>query len=287
MTRFAIYSACLVAVNIGLLRGLVDFARSNVTASHVVLVPFVSVVLVYTNRSAIFSSVKGTLLPGLAVILAGVVLLSAGHLGMTPAGSLSLMMAGFVLAWIGGFVVFFGAAAARAAAFPLVFLLFMIPLPELVIGAATSFLKKGSSEIVATLFTLTGTPYHRQGFVFSLPAFVIEIADECSGIRSSIALMLTSLLAGDRFLASWWTKGLVLLAILPIAIVKNGIRIVALSLLATHVDQSFLTGQLHHEGGFVFFLLALGLMVPVFAVLRWLEVLGQNHLQRRSATAIP
>ena len=287
VTRFAIYTVCLAAGNISLLRGLVDFARSNVTASHVVLVPFISVVLVYTNRSAIFASVKGTLLPGLAVILAGVGLLSAGHLSMTPAGSLSLMMAGFVLAWIGGFVVFFGTAAARAAAFPLVFLVFMIPLPEVVIGAATSFLKKGSSEIVATLFTLTGTPYHRQGFVFSLPAFVIEIADECSGIRSSIALMLTSLLAGDRFLASWWTKGLVLLAILPIAIIKNGIRIVSLSLLATHVDPSFLTGQLHHEGGFVFFLLALGLMVPVFAVLRWLEVLGQNHLQRRAASAIP
>jgi exosortase/archaeosortase family protein len=56
--------------------------------------------------------------------------------------------------------------------------------------------------------------------------------------------------------------------ILPIAVIKNAIRIVALSLLAMHVDQSFLTGQLHHEGGFVFFLLALGLLAPLFVLLK-------------------
>ncbi len=51
---------------------------------------------------------------------------------------------------------------------------------------------------------------------------------------------------------------------LPLAIVKNGIRIVSLSLLARHVNPSFLTGQLHHEGGFVFFLLRCVIMSPLF-----------------------
>jgi len=144
----------------------------------------------------------------------------------------------------------------------------MIPIPTVVMDGATQFLKNGSSEAVAGLFTLTGTPFHREGFVFSLPSFVIEIADECSGIRSSIALLLTGLLAGHQFLRKPWTKIVLVLMILPIAVIKNAIRIVALSLLAMHVDPSFLTGQLHHEGGFVFFLLALGLLAPLFVLLK-------------------
>jgi exosortase len=139
------------------------------------------------------------------------------------------------------------------------------------VNGATEFLKSGSTEAVAGLFTLTGTPFHRQGFVFALPNFVIEIADECSGIRSSIALLLTGLLAGHRFLQSRWMRVALLLVILPVAVIKNAIRIVALSLLAMHVDPSFLTGQLHHEGGFIFFLLALGMLAPLFALFRWYE----------------
>jgi exosortase/archaeosortase family protein len=57
-----------------------------------------------------------------------------------------------------------------------------------------------------------------------------------------------------------------------LAVLKNAIRIVALTLLSIHVDPGFLTGQLHHEGGFVFFLLALVLMMPILALLRGLEV---------------
>ena len=150
----------------------------------------------------------------------------------------------------------------------MLFLGFTIPIPQPVLDVAVAVLKKGSTEAVAGLFTVTGTPYHREGFVFSLPTFAIEVADECSGIRSSIALLLTSLLAGYMMLTSPWKKLLLVLVILPLTIFKNGIRIVTLSLLAMHVDPEFLTGQLHHEGGIVFFLLALVLLFPLFAVLR-------------------
>jgi exosortase len=155
--------------------------------------------------------------------------------------------------------------------FPLAFLVFMVPMPAIAIDAATRFLKVGSTELVAGLFTLTGTPHFREGFVFTLPDLVIEIADECSGIRSSIALLLTSLLAGHTFLRSPWGRLALVLVILPIALFKNAVRIVALSLLAIHVDPSFLTGQLHHEGGILFFLMALGLLLPIFVLVRRFE----------------
>ena len=142
----------------------------------------------------------------------------------------------------------------------------------MLLDAAVGVLKTGSTEVVSTLFTLTGTPFFRDGFVFTLPQFAIEVADECSGIRSSIALVLTSLLAGHTFLQSGWTRALLVVAVLPVTILKNGIRIVGLSLLSIHVDPSFLKGQMHREGGVVFFLLALAMLAPVFALLRRSEI---------------
>jgi exosortase/archaeosortase family protein len=72
-------------------------------------------------------------------------------------------------------------------------------------------------------------------------------------------------------------------AVLPMTVLKNGIRIVSLSLLAMYVDPEFLTGQLHHEGGMVFFLLALALLTPVLVVLRRLE--PHLHVGRLAASA--
>jgi len=162
----------------------------------------------------------------------------------------------------------FGRRAAREALFPLLFLGFTIPFPAVLLDWAVRVLKRGSTEMVEALFTLTGTTFHREGFVFTLPSVSIEVADECSGIRSTIALLLTTLLAGHAFLSTGWKKAVLVVAILPLTILKNGIRIVGLTLLAVHVNPSFLTGQLHHEGGIVFFVMALVMLEPLFYLLR-------------------
>ena len=119
----------------------------------------------------------------------------------------------------------------------------MIPIPTSLLDLATYGLKSGSAEVVGALFTVTSTPHHREAFVFSLPTLAIEIADECSGIRSSIALILTTLLVADQFLKTTTWRLALVAAALPFAILKNGIRIATLTLLSPHVDPSFLTGQ--------------------------------------------
>ena len=135
--------------------------------------------------------------------------------------------------------------------------------------------------MVGALFTVTSTPHHREAFVFSLPTLAIEIADECSGIRSSIALILTTLLVADQFLKTTTWRLALVAAALPFAILKNGIRIATLTLLSLHVDPSFLTGQLHHEGGMVFFVLTLALMTPLLFALQRAE----RRARRSSAPA--
>jgi len=120
----------------------------------------------------------------------------------------------------------------------MLFLLLMVPIPDFLLSRAIFWLRSGSAEVSYALFQLLGVPVLRSGFIFSLPGVTIEIAQECSGIRSSLALVIMGLLAGHLFLRSPWTKAALALAVLPLAIVKNGIRIVTLSLLSIYVDPS-------------------------------------------------
>jgi exosortase len=150
----------------------------------------------------------------------------------------------------------------------LLFLVFAIPIPEPLLSKIIFLLQKGSSDVAEVFFRLGGVPYLRQGFVFELPGVAIRVAEECSGIRSTLALLITTVLAGHLFLRSPWKKLLLCLAVVPLAILKNGLRIMALSTLAIYVDPDFLYGDLHKHGGIVFFLVVL---VPLALLLKWLQ----------------
>jgi exosortase len=140
-------------------------------------------------------------------------------------------------------------------------MVFMIPIPEVILHKIINVLQVASTEVSDLLFGLMGVPYTRDGFVFNLPRISIEVAEECSGIRSSLALFITSVLAGYFFLDEFWKKTALALFVFPVTVFKNGIRIITLSLLGSYVDEKFLTQSwLHHSGGFVFFIPALALL---------------------------
>jgi len=101
-----------------------------------------------------------------------------------------------------------------------------------------------------------------------LPKFTIFVAEECSGIRSSVALFITCLLAAHMMLKSNWRRTVFVLLTFPVALIKNGIRIATLVLLSAHVDMRFMTSSLHRDGGFIFFGLALLIMFPVLKLLQ-------------------
>ena len=211
------------------------------------------------------------MIAGIGVMLLGFVLYWTANRG--PAlwqgdESLSASALAILLIWVGGFVAIYGLTAAHAAAFPLLFLALMIPLPDRFLNWTIELLQRGSTEVSYLLFNLVGVPALKQGFVITVPGISIEVAAECSGIRSSLALLITCLLAAYLYLRTPWKILVFIVLVIPLSVIKNGIRIVTLTLLSLYVDPRFLTGSLHHDGGFVFFLLALLLLFPVFV---WLE----------------
>jgi len=108
----------------------------------------------------------------------------------------------------------------------------------------------------------------RDGVVLSIPGLTIEVAQECSSIRSSTMLILVTLIVAHLFLRSRWRQAVLVLAALPISILKNGIRIVTIAELGTRVNPSFLHGNLHHYGGVIFLGLAVLVIVVLLLLLR-------------------
>jgi exosortase len=262
------------------LTGLIRLSFHEELYSHIMFIPIVSGLFIFKRRKAIFSTVRYSYVSGLAFILPGIFLYLIGMnqgIRLDQNDYLSLMTFSAVITWIGGFILFYGINAFRNAAFPLLFLMLMIPIPGLVMERIVLLLQKGSAEAAYGLFKLTGVPMVREGCTFHFPFMSVEVAKQCSGIHSSIALFITGVLAGQFFLTSGWRKLILLLSILPLAIIKNGVRIVTLSLLALYVDEEILTNSmLHKKGGIIFFLIALILLTPVFEMLRRSEKKNQK-----------
>jgi exosortase len=268
---FAVLCLLPTAFVWGSLSSLLRLIFEDETYTHIPLIPLVSVYLIYVKRKSIFTNVSYAWRVGSVVIACGVACLVLARLNvwrLIPTNQDSLVMLGFVLVWLGAFPLLFGNKAFRSAAFPLLFLVFMVPVPQPLLSQVIFLLQAGSSKATEWDYRLLGVPFFRQGFTFALPGVTIRVAEECSGIRSTLALLICSVLASHLFLRNSRKRILLCLVAIPIAIVKNGFRIASLSTLAAYVNPVFLTGPIHHKGGGLFFLFAL---IPMVLLLRFLQ----------------
>ena len=253
------------------LSALVRYSQHEDSASHIVLIPLIVLFLLYVERRRIFAVTRTNAVTGAAAIVAGVFAFWLGGRASSQTSanlSLSLQTLAIVIVWAGSFLTCYGFSAVRAAMFSLGFLVLMVPLPAVLLDRVVYYLQAGSTELTYLIFQLLRVPVLRDGFLLSVPGVTIEVAKECSSIRSSIALLITCLLAAHLYLRTTWKMALFVAFGLLVSVVKNGIRIATLTLLSVYVDPGFLTGRLHREGGFVFFLIALAILFPI---LFWLQ----------------
>jgi len=252
------------------LRALIDFTVTHDYASHIVLVIPISAYILYRNRQEIFQDIRSNVCGGLSLLFVATGLLWIRQRYFSELASdeqLSLVTLAIIFLWIAGFVSTYGTRAFARARFPLLFLLLLIPIPEIFITRLTILLQSGSATVAYVLLRLLHVPVFRRGFMLSVPSLDIEVAEECSGIRSSFLLMLTTVLVGQFALRSFWRKSLLILAVIPILVLKNGVRIVTISLLTIYVDRRFLHGWLHTSGGVVFYFLGILALIPIAILL--------------------
>lgn len=264
------------------LSSLIHLALHDERYSYIAFVPFLSAALIYLERASILQGSSPMRLVGGGLMAIGFVfrwILSANILA-TGSGRLPLSVMALLLVWLGGLLFCYGIAARRVALVPLIFLVLTIPPPPDALDKIALWLQQGSADASYLFFKAAGVPILRQGFLFSLPGLDIEVARQCSGIRSGISLFLAALLAGHLVLQSTWRQFCLCLLTLPIVIAKNALRIVVLSLLGAYVDRDILFGRIHQNSGLLFSPLAL-------LVLAWILVLFYRSEKKAGETNTP
>ena len=281
--RFLSFLAASSLVFWGSLRTLTRIALAHDYDSHILLVVPISAYFLYRKRHDVFSSVRWDYVRGLVLFLLGTAfgVMSVFMHQFRSVDYIWIRVIALVILWIGGFIFFYGVPAFRAARFPLLFLVLLLPVPDFLVERAVSLLQQGSAFVAFWLFKTVNVPVMREGLVFHIPTLNLEVAKECSGIHSSVVLLFTTLLISEFVLRSLWRKSLFVLWAIPILVLKNGLRIVTISLLTVYVNRAFLYGWLHKSGGIVFYLLGLLALLPI------LKLLKTSEMRTEKGNAVP
>jgi exosortase C (VPDSG-CTERM-specific) len=270
---FSIYLIVLAVLFLRPLFNLFSFSFQTALYSHIALIPFITLYLIRLKRTQLPPGTRSFSLLVCVPLFIGLLALVVGWVfdGRTRPLSfvddLSLSIFSFVCFVLAGVAWLWGAARTRALAFPLCFLFFIVPFPTIITQSLETFLQHASADAASLMIALSSIPVLREGLAFKLPGIVIEVGHECSGIRSSLVLFITSLLGGYMFFHFARHRAILALAVLPLAILRNGFRIFTIALLCVRVDRDMINSLIHRRGGPLFFILSL---VPFFALLLWL-----------------
>jgi len=249
----------------------VRLALSVDAHNYILLIVPISIAMIYVGRTDSSAAPQtgrswGIILLGIALVFR---LLAAWNIWrLSPSDNLSFSIGALVLFWMGSAIICFGPGIFKANLFPLCFLFLIIPLPDHALLWVTEFLQQTSAWAAALLFRMVGVPVTRDGIMLSIPGLDIEVATECSSIRSSTMLIVVTLILAHLFLRTWSRKTLLVLTAIPLSFLKNAVRIFTIAELGTRVNPDFLDGRLHHEGGIIFFGLAVLATVVLLLALR-------------------
>jgi exosortase len=251
-------------------------AWTNEAYTHIILILPLSLAFIYFDSKTARCTMEPSRFAGsfLLVICLALAYSVRTSGSFAPDVQLTLSMLTLVTWWVACIVFCFGISVFRAFLFPLCLLLWLVPLPDLLQNWIVVFLQNGSAVMARWLFQFARVPVTLNGVTLSLPGIDIEVARECSSIRSSMVLIITTMVVAHLFLRSSWRRLLLVLIAIPLAVAKNALRIFVIVGLATRVDPGYLDGNLHHRGGILFLIIALA----VTGALLWLLARNERRV---------
>ena len=232
--------------------------------SHGFLVPLIAGYFLYQRLGDLNKMTVRPESKGLFIILSGLFMLIVGYAGtefFTMRASMVVILTGMVL-------YFFGKDILKAAALPLGYLFFMVPLPYIVYDAFAFPLKLFVAKYSVIFLKMLGIVVWREGNIIMIPDMVLEVADACSGMRSIMSLLALSV-AFAFFTQKTAVKRLALvLSAVPIAIITNALRVIMTGILAQYWGARAAEGFFHEFAGIAVFGIAMVLLVSLGAFLR-------------------
>jgi exosortase len=246
------------------LKSLVLQWWSDPDYSHGFFVPLFSGYILWRQRERWMKTEIKPSNFGLLVMLGAVGLLLVGSLGaelFTTRFSLLVLLAGIILFLTGWKFL-------RAVSFPLCFLIFMIPLPQIVYNQITFPLQLLASRFATFWLEFVHVPVLRDGNILIFSNYSLEVVEACSGIRSLMTLISLAVIYGYLLEPRPWVRILLAVLMVPIAIVSNAIRIMGAGMMAHRFGAAAAEGFLHEFSGWVIFLVALLLLFASHWILR-------------------
>ena len=240
---------------------------------HGPLVLATGIWLVFRRSAEIRAAARpGALVPAVAAIVVAAV----GYAFGRAFDFISIEVAAMLLAFGAVAYSFVGGAVLRMMWFPIVYLMFMIPIPGSILDQATQPLKQFVSEAVTDVLGSVGYPVARVGVTIYVAQYQLLVEDACAGLNSLISLTAIGLFYVYVMRNSNWRYSVLLLAlVVPIAILANCVRVAALVLLTYYFGDAVAQGFLHKFAGMVTFTSALLLIFLIDALLTpvrsWLE----------------
>lgn len=249
-------AVAILALFSGVLRGLVAQWASDDNYSHGFLIPFLSGYFLYERKQALAEMEARGSWTGLVVVVLSLLLFLAGSLTI----ELFSTRLSLVLLLCGATLFLFGGSVFRAASLPLLYLLFMVPLPYILYDAVSFPLKLFMTRVSVVVMQLIGISVLREGNILLFPNLTLEVADACSGLRSLMTLFALSVAFAFLFHGKNWQRLVLVFLAIPVAVVTNIFRVVATGALSQKFGESVATGFFHEFAGLTVFALALTLL---------------------------
>jgi len=235
--------------------------------SHGFLIVPIALYLVWERRRRLRAARVRPAGLGLLVAVLSVAVLATGVLG----AELFLTRVSMLGVLAGALLYLFGWQYLAVLAFPLAFLLLMIPIPAIIfnqIAFPLQILASRFGELILTLFQI---PVLREGNVITLSTTSLEVAEACSGVRSLISLLTLAIVYGYFLDSRISIRLLLALASIPVAIVANGVRVAGTGMAAHYMGPAAAEGFFHVFSGWLVFVVAFILLFVVHRVLVWVS----------------
>jgi exosortase len=259
------FSVLLIVAYLPILKHLVEQWWDDPDVGHGFFVPLVAGYIVWQRRERLAALKWEPAWWGIGVMFWGGVQAYIGMLG----AELFLQRTAFLITLVGLLLVLGGKLLVRELAFPLMLLLFMIPIPTVVYNRITFPLQLFASRVAEYFLGLLNIAVLREGNVLELASQKLSVAEACSGIRSLLSLSFLSLVYAYFFDIKVWMRWALLLGIIPIAILANAARVTVTGILSEY-NTELAKGFFHELEGFIIFAIAFAMLYILHLLINWI-----------------
>jgi exosortase len=264
LAAVALVLGALLVVYWPVITGLVRDWSTDDNYSHGFFIVPLALYFAWERRAVLAAAPVRPSVLGLVVVAASLLLLVAGLLG----AELFLSRVSIVGVITGAVLFLFGWPMLRVSAFPLAFMLLMIPLPAIIFNKIAFPLQLVASHVGEYSIRSLDIPILREGNVLILANATLEVAEACSGIRSLVSLFTLGIVFGYFVDRRVWVRAIIALSAVPVAILANGLRVASAGVAAHNFGAAGVEGLFHEFSGWVVFVVAFLMMLAIQRLLQ-------------------